>query len=249
MRVFALTVILAGGLGLVAMTGAATMGAAAAPAKGGLCKVVCAPAPQAKAKAVRAKPVRVTSARAKPVHSKSVRARWIHIRPQMRHAAHYDLHHHAKRHDYYRETENFRDERRGFWRQAPNDAAIPAPVPYGRPAYGPPPPPYAGPQGYYSEGYARDYQRSGSCNCDSGLEIDRQGWTGGVGYAGSAEPFVDGYGMVHYASGSAPNGPTYNSYGQSFQANPSRPGPFQPRVMGGFAPGGPHMGGSFGPHR
>jgi len=73
---------------------------------------------------------------------------------------------------------------------------------------------------------------------DEGLRIDDRGWTGGVGYAlegGGGAGFVDGYGQVHFANGSE-NGPSYNSYGQSFQSNPSQAGPFQPRLMGGFAP-------------
>jgi len=42
---------------------------------------------------------------------------------------------------------------------------------------------------------------------------------------------------VHFGTGgSVENGPTYNSYNQSFQYNPSQPGPFQNRLMGGFAP-------------
>jgi hypothetical protein len=73
-----------------------------------------------------------------------------------------------------------------------------------------------------------------------GLRIDDGGWTGGAGYApegGGGGGFVDGYGQVHFANGgSVQNGPTYNSYGQSFQYNPSQAGPFQPRLMGGFAP-------------
>lgn len=74
-----------------------------------------------------------------------------------------------------------------------------------------------------------------------GLRIDDGGWTGGVGYApdggGGGGGFVDGYGQVHFANGGGvENGPTYNSYGQSFQFNPSQAGPFQPRSMGGFAP-------------
>jgi len=73
---------------------------------------------------------------------------------------------------------------------------------------------------------------------EEGLRIDDRGWTGGVGYApegGGGAGFVDGYGQVHFANGSE-NGPSYNSYGQSFQSNPSQAGPFQPRLMGGFAP-------------
>ena len=71
-----------------------------------------------------------------------------------------------------------------------------------------------------------------------GLKIEDRGWTGGVGYApdGGGGGFVDGYGQVHFANGGGENGPSYNSYGQSFQFNPSQAGPFQPRLMGGFAP-------------
>jgi hypothetical protein len=73
-----------------------------------------------------------------------------------------------------------------------------------------------------------------------GVAVDDRGWTGGVSYApdgvGSGG-FVDGYGQAHFANGgSVENGPSYNSYGQSFQFNPSQPGPFQPRLMGGLAP-------------
>ena len=75
-----------------------------------------------------------------------------------------------------------------------------------------------------------------------GVRIEDRGWTGGVGYApdgGGGGGFVDGYGQVHFANGGGvENGPTYNSYGQSFQFNPSQAGPFQPRSMGGFAPPG-----------
>lgn len=78
--------------------------------------------------------------------------------------------------------------------------------------YAPPPPP---PPPAYDE---------------PGLEIDRGGWTGGVGY-GTSGDFVDGYGMLHYGWNNQ-NGPTYNSYGQSFQHNPSVARPFQPRRMG-----------------
>ena len=71
-----------------------------------------------------------------------------------------------------------------------------------------------------------------------GVSVDDRGWTGGVSYApdgGGGGGFVDGYGQVHFANGGE-NGPSYNSYGQSFQFNPSQPGPFQPRLMGGPAP-------------
>ena len=69
-----------------------------------------------------------------------------------------------------------------------------------------------------------------------GVPVDDRGWTGGVGTAADGSGgFVDGYGQVHFANGGE-NGPSYNSYGQSFQFNPSQAGPFQPRLMGGFAP-------------
>jgi len=69
-----------------------------------------------------------------------------------------------------------------------------------------------------------------------GLSIEDRGWTGGVGYASDGGG-GGGYGQSYLANGgSAENGPSYNSYGQSFQFNPSQAGPFQPRLMGGFAP-------------
>jgi hypothetical protein len=102
-----------------------------------------------------------------------------------------------------------RREWHGQWRVAPNDAAIPGSV---------------SPHGYYQEG----------------VPVDDRGWTGGVGAApdgGGGGGFIDGYGQAHFANGgSVENGPSYNSYGQSFQYNPSQAGPFQPRSMGGFAP-------------
>jgi hypothetical protein len=73
---------------------------------------------------------------------------------------------------------------------------------------------------------------------EQGLRIDNSGWSGGVGYApegGGGGGFVDGYGQVHFPT-DVGNGPTYNSYNQSFQFNPSQPGPFQNRLMGGYAP-------------
>jgi hypothetical protein len=103
---------------------------------------------------------------------------------------------------------------------------------------GPPPLGYYPPPGYPA---AAPY-----CNCGESLHVDQGGWTGGVGYAAAQEGgFMDGYGVMHF--GGTGNGPTYNSYGQSFQFNPSTPRPFSPRAMGGFAPGR-GMGG-FGPHR
>jgi len=163
---------------------------------------------------------------AKAVHP--ARARTAVPHRANRHAVHRAAHHmsrhahHFARRDYYsyREAEAVRsDEWHGRWHAAPNDAMIP------------PPPP----AGYYP---APGYPAPG-CDCGEGLHVDQGGWTGGVGYAAAQEGgFMDGYGVMHY--GSAGNGPTYNSYGQSFQFNPSMPRPFAPR--GGFAPGG-RMGG------
>ena len=104
----------------------------------------------------------------------------------------------------------------GAWRQAPNDAYIPGPGPMAY--YGPPPPP-------------------------QGLRIDDRGWSGGVGGGeggGGGGGGDGGFGQVHFGNGgSVENGPTYNSYNQSFQYNPSQAGAFQPRLMGGLAPATP----------
>jgi hypothetical protein len=121
----------------------------------------------------------------------------------------------------------------GAWRVAPNDGQVAMIQAYREmpPAYGPPmaygPPPRAA---YY--GPAPD-----------GMPIDDRGFSGGVGYmadgggGGGGSGFADGFGQVHFAQGgNTENGPTYNSYGQSFQSNPSMAGPFQARLMGGFAP-------------
>jgi len=107
------------------------------------------------------------------------------------------------------------------WRAAPNDAFIPGPAPMPM-AYGPPPPP----------------------PMIEGMRIDDRGWTGGVGEGGGGGGGGGGdgggYGQVHFGNGgSVENGPTYNSYNQSFQYNPSQAGPFQNRLMGGFAPATP----------
>lgn len=64
------------------------------------------------------------------------------------------------------------------------------------------------------------------------LTIDRYGWTGGVGYGAEGG---GGGGAYFYANGNQ-NGPNYNSYGESFQRNPSMAHPFQNRSMGGLAP-------------
>jgi len=181
---------------------AAGAAAATAAVKGGLCKVICAPAPAAQAET---KPAPV----AKRVAGKPPAAKPAAIRPApARRAARHRSHHYAERRDYYSYREVARDAEHGSWHQVPNDTMIPPPQ-----AYGP--------------------HRYCDCTDRAGLEIDRYGWTGGVGNTAGAEVFVDGYGMVHY--GRSLNGPTYNSYGQSFPFNPSRR--FQPRVLGGFAPG------------
>lgn len=102
----------------------------------------------------------------------------------------------------------------GEWRQARNDGYV-APPAY----YGPPPAPYY----------------------DESARIDDRGWTGGVGGVAHGGGGGGGGGdlggsVVLANGGSAENGPTYNSYGESFQFNPSQAGPFQNRLMGGFAP-------------
>jgi hypothetical protein len=235
-------------------------GAVAAPAKGGQCKTVCAPEPAPPppanggvCKVICAAPVAQAKPKPAPM-AKRAAAKPRAIRP-VRRAAHHRPHRYAERRDYYSYRETAREEEHGAWHQAPNDAIIPGPQPYGPPPP-PPPPSYGASGGYYAEGTVQDYQSYqggyGYCDCaadQAGLQIDRYGWTGGVGYAGGSEVFVDGYGMVHYGSGRSLNGPTYNSYGQSFPFNPSRAAPFQPRVMGGVAVGGARMGGGFGPHR
>ena len=103
-------------------------------------------------------------------------------------------------------------------------------------AYGPHPAAYATRESYYeSDAYQGRYED----RYQQGLRIDEGSFTGGVGY-GADGGFVDGYGQIHFGNGGGlQNGPTYNSYGQSFQFNPSHAAPFQP-----------HMGGSggFGPH-
>jgi hypothetical protein len=164
------------------------------------------------------------------------------VRRIVRHRPRHYVSRHVASSDYYdyRESESVRDEWHDSWHQAPNDAVIPGPYA---------PAPYAQSGGTYAEGYAQSYERGGDCDCGAGLQVDRYGWTGGVGYAGGAEGFMDGYGVMHFASGSFQNGPTYNSYGQSFQFNASRAAPFQPRMMGGFAPGPHAMGGGYGPRR
>jgi hypothetical protein len=143
----------------------------------------------------------------------------------------------------------YRGEWHGQWQVAPNmgpaaygpprgGCCQPAPVAYGPPASGccQPGPAAYGPQpgAYYGQGaqYAEGYDEM------AGLQIDPGGWSGGVG---GGDPDAGGggggYGQVHFGlGGNQENGPTYNSYNQSFQYNPSQAGPFRPRLMGGFAP-------------
>ena len=101
----------------------------------------------------------------------------------------------------------YRGEWHGEWRVAPD---------MGPASYGPPPDAYD----------------------EAGLQLDRGGWSGGVG--GDPEGGGGGgggFGQLHFNNGgNEENGPTYNSYNQSFQFNPSVAGPFRPRLMGGFAP-------------
>lgn len=67
-----------------------------------------------------------------------------------------------------------------------------------------------------------------------GLVIDQRGWTGGVGY-GEEGGGGGGYGQLLLANGNSQNGPTYNSFGESFQQSPMAH-PFQSRLMGAIAP-------------
>jgi hypothetical protein len=122
----------------------------------------------------------------------------------------------------YREAETVTSQSHGEWHVAPSDAVIPGPsVAY----YPPPPPPGPG------------------CNCGDSMHIDQSGWTGGVGYTAWSGGFMDGYGVMHYG-GSFADSASYNGYGQGFRGG--MPGPFQPRVMGGFSAG---AGMGFGPRR
>ncbi len=215
MRVFALTA------GLVL---AVVAGAAQAKTDAGLCRVVCAPETQPAP--TRPAPARPAPVRSAPVRSASVRRAAV---KRVRHAVRRHVRHFARSDSYYsyRETENAasdsQGESHGKWYAAPNDAVIPGPAGPAIAAYPPP--------GYPAPGYPPP--PGPDCDCGQSVHIDEGGWTGGVGYAAAGGGFMDGYGVMHY--GGFANGPTYNSYRQSFQFNSSMPGPFQPR-MGGFAP-------------
>jgi hypothetical protein len=94
------------------------------------------------------------------------------------------------------------------WVEAPHDRRIvfvnsyppPAPLP---PA--PPRPAYDDAYGYGGGYAAMDYNP----------DLNR-GWSGGVGYMGAQDGGGGGGGTAIIAGGQNQNGPTYNSYGQSF---------------------------------
>jgi len=137
----------------------------------------------------------------------------------------------------------WRGQWQGAWQPVPDEGYPPpraydhVPDGYAPNGYAPGPSAYGPPQGEYGEG--RGYGDG------PGLTIDRGGWSGGVGYGAADYGSAYGYG---YGDGPGNmNGPTYNSYGQSFQYNPSRARPFRPRRMGGMAPP-PHFNPGFG-HR
>lgn len=110
------------------------------------------------------------------------------------------------------------DRFRAAWVEAPHDGHV---------AYdGPPPAAYAGNTqgGYYGGAYAAggyaDYGDNGYAQNSYGYvhnpDLDR-GWTGGVGYMGDQNGGGGGGGgTAILAGGQNGNGPTYNSYGQSF---------------------------------
>ncbi len=156
-------------------------------------------------------------AKAKPVQ-RTVRkvVRRVAARPAMRRGGYYD----------YGSAGAFRSEWHGEWRVAPD---------MGPAAYGPP---QGG--GYYEEGGASYGPPPDDAGYDetAGLQVDRGGWSGGVG--GDPEGGGGGgggFGQLHFGQGgNQENGPTYNNYNQSFQYNPSQAAPFRPRLMGGFAP-------------
>lgn len=155
-------------------------------------------------------------AKAKPAKRSAVRkqARRVASRPAMRQSGgYYD----------YGSAGAYRSEWHGEWRVAPD---------MGPAAYGPPP------GAYYEQGAEYGPPPEGYYDETAGLQIDRGGWSGGVG--GDPEGGGGGgggFGQLHFGlGGNQENGPTYNNYNQSFQYNPSQAGPFRPRLMGGFAP-------------
>jgi len=151
-------------------------------------------------------------AKAKPVKRSTVRKteRRVAAARPARQASYYD----------YGSAGRWQSEWHGEWRVAPN----------------------MGPSGgYYEEGavYGPPADEfAGGYDEMAGLQIDRGGWSGGVG--GDPEGGGGGgggFGQLHFGlGGNQENGPTYNNYNQSFQYNPSQAAPFRPRLMGGFAP-------------
>ncbi len=83
-----------------------------------------------------------------------------------------------------------------------------------------------------NDGRMRGYNWS----VDDGLHIDTREFTGGIGNVSGGGGGGGGLGPVILANDGSENGPSYNDYNQSFQQNPSVPGPFQNRLMGGVAP-------------
>jgi hypothetical protein len=154
--------------------------------------------------------------KAKPVRRSTARkaVRRVAARPAVRQGGYYD----------YGSAGAFRSEWHGEWRVAPD---------MGPAAYGPP---QGG--GYYEQGASYGPPPDDGYDETAGLQIDRGGWSGGVG--GDPEGGGGGgggFGQLHFGQGgNQENGPTYNNYNQSFQYNPSQAAPFRPRLMGGFAP-------------
>jgi hypothetical protein len=151
-------------------------------------------------------------AKAKPVQRSTARkvVRRVAARPA-RQGSYYD----------YGSAGRWQSEWHGEWRVAPNMG----------PAQG---------GGYYEEGAAYGPpadEFGGGYDEMAGLQVDRGGWSGGVGGGPDGGGGGGGFGQLHFGQGgNQENGPTYNSYNQSFQYNPSQAAPFQPRLMGGFAP-------------
>jgi len=138
-------------------------------------------------------------------------------------------------------------EQHGPWRVAPNDMIQPyaaSPPSYPVADYGPNPDAYGPPRSSYPVAdYGPNPQAYGPPpGYSESVRVDDRGWSGGVGAnadggGGGGGGFMDGFGQVHFGNGgNQENGPTYNSYNQSFQYNPSVAGQFQNRLMGGLAP-------------
>jgi len=102
------------------------------------------------------------------------------------------------------------------WREAPQGYVAPVPA-YDGPADLPPyaaAPPGAPPQ--YAEGYGEDSYAYGE---QQGITVDQQGWIGGAGYAGPGGGGGGGGGgglTLTLAQPDNLNGPSYNSFGQSY---------------------------------